>query len=97
MIYFSFREREILRLLACGRSAAEIGEALETSVATINRHLREIQQKAGLENRHQILPYLHQNPQCLVKRNGSSRGLHAPSETCRCFNCRTLRGESLAA
>jgi DNA-binding NarL/FixJ family response regulator len=45
------REREVLRLLAEGRSDAEIAEALGLSVYTANTHIRNLLTKLNVENR----------------------------------------------
>lgn len=45
------REREVLALLAEGRSNPEIAEALSISVHTANNHVRNILDKLGVNNR----------------------------------------------
>ena len=47
----SEREREVLRLVAAGRSNAEIAEALSISVRTVERHLTNLYAKLGLLGR----------------------------------------------
>ena len=88
---FTFRQREILRLLSSGHSSKEIADSLELTVGSVSRHLRMIQGKAGLQSRDQMIVYIFQNPQCLHKKGQSSVGLHAPSQTCPCCYCQALR------
>jgi DNA-binding NarL/FixJ family response regulator len=45
----SVREREVLSLLAAGRSPAQIAEALDISVHTVRRHLANISEKLGVK------------------------------------------------
>ncbi len=45
------RESEVLRWLSCGKSNREIGEILEISPRTVNKHLEQIFVKLGVENR----------------------------------------------
>lgn len=45
------REREVLKLVAEGRSAPEIGEAIHLSPATVKSHLRAIYEKLGVAER----------------------------------------------
>jgi pimeloyl-ACP methyl ester carboxylesterase/DNA-binding CsgD family transcriptional regulator len=47
----SAREAEVLRLVAAGRSNAEIAEALSISVRTVERHLTNLYAKLGLLGR----------------------------------------------
>jgi DNA-binding CsgD family transcriptional regulator len=47
----SSRQREVLRLLAEGRSNREIADALFISVNTVKFHLRSIFRELGLRNR----------------------------------------------
>ena len=49
------KEREVLRLLAAGRSNAEIAAALYVSAATVKTHLAHIYEKLGVANRHEAL------------------------------------------
>ena len=45
------RESEVLRWLSCGKSNREIGEILNISPRTVNKHLEQIFVKLGVENR----------------------------------------------
>ena len=47
----SFREREILTLVARGYSADEIGGLLDIAVSTVRTHVRNIYDKMGVHNR----------------------------------------------
>jgi DNA-binding NarL/FixJ family response regulator len=51
------REMEVLRLLAEGRSDAQIAEALVISPRTVNAHLRSIYSKLGVTSRHAATYY----------------------------------------
>lgn len=53
----SFREREILRLIAKGYTNKEIAEELALSVRTVERHRSSIMNKAGLHNRAQLIAF----------------------------------------
>lgn len=45
------RESEVLRWLSCGKSNREIGEILDISPRTVNKHLEQVFVKLGVENR----------------------------------------------
>lgn len=49
------KEREVLRLLAAGRSNAEIAGALYVSPATVKTHLAHIYEKLGVRGRYEAL------------------------------------------
>jgi DNA-binding NarL/FixJ family response regulator len=49
------KEREVLRLLAAGRSNAEIAGALFVSPATVKTHLAHIYEKLGVRGRYEAL------------------------------------------
>jgi DNA-binding NarL/FixJ family response regulator len=49
------KEREVLRLLAAGRSNADIAALLFVSAATVKTHLAHIYDKLGVANRHEAL------------------------------------------
>jgi DNA-binding CsgD family transcriptional regulator len=53
------REREVLRLIAAGRSNAEIAAALFISVPTVKRHLTTILAKLGLPSRPAAVAFAH--------------------------------------
>ncbi|NIB42842.1 response regulator [Pseudomaricurvus alkylphenolicus] len=45
------REAEVLNWIACGKTNKEIGEILSISPRTVNKHLEQVFQKVGVENR----------------------------------------------
>jgi DNA-binding NarL/FixJ family response regulator len=53
----SSREREILRLVAEGRTSDEIAEALFLSVRTVETHRATLMRKMGFHNRIELLHY----------------------------------------
>ena len=53
----SSREIEVLRLLAMGKSNAQIAEALVISPNTVNRHVSNIYTKTGAANRAEAASY----------------------------------------
>ncbi len=57
----SSREREILSLLAGGKSAASIGVALGISVHTVNRHLANLSSKLQVRGRIGLVRYAVEN------------------------------------
>jgi DNA-binding NarL/FixJ family response regulator len=53
----STREVEVLRLVAAGKSNAEIADELVISVNTVRRHVSNIFDKTGAANRAQATAY----------------------------------------
>jgi two-component system nitrate/nitrite response regulator NarL len=51
------RQREILRLVACGKTNKEIGRTLGMEEATVKSHLRLILRRSGFKNRTQLAVY----------------------------------------
>jgi DNA-binding CsgD family transcriptional regulator len=51
----SDREREVLRLVALGRSGAEIGQELGISAETVRVHVRNAMRKLGATTRAQAI------------------------------------------
>ncbi len=58
---FTERELEIIRLVATGRSNAEIAAACYLSVATVKTHVRSILGKIGAVNRTQAVVFAYEN------------------------------------
>jgi len=57
----SVREREVLSLLAAGRSPAQIATALDISVHTVRRHLANISEKLGVKGMNALTRYAIRN------------------------------------
>jgi two-component system, NarL family, response regulator NreC len=53
----SEREREVLQLVAEGRSSREIGDLLSISPATVETHRTHVLQKLGLRNTAEVVRY----------------------------------------
>jgi DNA-binding NarL/FixJ family response regulator len=51
------REREIVRLIAKGRTNKEIAKRLSISIRTVERHRSSIMNKLGLQNRAELIAY----------------------------------------
>jgi DNA-binding CsgD family transcriptional regulator len=47
----SGREREIVALVAAGKTNSEIGQLLQISARTVQKHLENVFRKLGVENR----------------------------------------------
>lgn len=56
-IYISPREKEILQLIAQGRSSQEIAEILFVSKSTIDTHRKNMVRKLGLQGKSELLRY----------------------------------------
>jgi DNA-binding NarL/FixJ family response regulator len=70
------RQRQVLELVAAGRSNAEIASELIISVNTVKFHMRTIYSQLGVRNRREL-------PRLLARsrgRRGSDRGAHEPRE-----------------
>ncbi|MFS8585248.1 MAG: helix-turn-helix transcriptional regulator, partial [Acidimicrobiia bacterium] len=57
----SAREREVLRLVATGRTNREIASALVISEHTVGRHLQNIFAKLGLSSRAAATAYAYEH------------------------------------
>lgn len=53
------RGKEILRLVALGKSSPEIADELFISVETVNTHRKKIKQKLGINNLYEFTVYAH--------------------------------------
>lgn len=53
------RARQVLRLVALGKSSAEIAEELRISVATVNTHRRNIKKKLDITTTYEFTEYAH--------------------------------------
>jgi DNA-binding NarL/FixJ family response regulator len=60
-ITITTRQREIMQLLAEGKSDDEIAKTLHLQGSTVRAHIHQIQQRLGLGNRSQIVAYFHNN------------------------------------
>ena len=54
---FSNREKEIIKLVATGKSSETISKELKISINTVNTHRRNILKKAGMHNTAEIVKY----------------------------------------
>lgn len=57
----SAREREVLSLLASGRSATQIAQALDISVHTVRRHIANVSSKLGIRGMNALTRYAIRN------------------------------------
>ena len=55
----SERERDVLRLLAEGRTSSRIQEELCIAAGTVNYHTRNIYSKMGVHSRQQLIDLVH--------------------------------------
>lgn len=60
----TWREAEILRLVAEGQTNRQIGEVLFISLHTVSHHLRSIFAKTGASNRTEAATFAHQHKLC---------------------------------
>ncbi len=58
-ITITSRQREIVMLMAEGKTDIEIGEMLHLQESTVRAHVHQIGQRLGIENRSQIIAYVH--------------------------------------
>jgi len=58
-ITITARQREIMILMAEGKTDEEISKTLHLQESTVRAHLHHIQQRLGLENRLQVVAYVH--------------------------------------
>ena len=53
------REKEVLRLVALGKSSAEIATEMSISIETVNTHRKNIKQKLTINNTYGFTEYAH--------------------------------------
>lgn len=53
------RSKEVLRLVALGKSSAEISQELKISVETVNTHRKNIKKKLGISTTYEFTEYAH--------------------------------------
>jgi DNA-binding NarL/FixJ family response regulator len=58
-ITITARQREIIFLMAEGKADNEIAQTLHLQESTVRAHLYQVQQRLGLENRSQVVAYVH--------------------------------------
>jgi DNA-binding CsgD family transcriptional regulator len=65
------REREVLGILAQGKSNAEIAEALSITVRTVDMHLTNVMRKLDVHSRTEAVVWVHDNlPEDMWKTTG---------------------------
>jgi len=62
-ITITARQKEVMILMAEGKTDEEIGKTLHLQETTVRTHLFHIQQRLGLENRSQVMAYVHNHLQ----------------------------------
>ena len=62
-ITITARQKEVMILMAEGKTDEEIGKTLHLQESTVRTHLFHIQQRLGLENRSQVIAYVHNHLQ----------------------------------
>lgn len=60
-ITITARQREILALMAEGKLDEEIAKVLNLQESTVRAHIYHVQQRLGLDNRTQVIAYVHQH------------------------------------
>lgn len=60
-ITITARQREIMMLLAEGKTDEEIASNLHLQESTVRAHIHHIQQRLGVDNRSQIVAYVHKH------------------------------------
>lgn len=60
-ITITARQREIMLLLAEGKTDEEIASNLHLQESTVRAHIHHIQQRLGVDNRSQIVAYVHKH------------------------------------
>ena len=62
-VHMTAREREVIALIAEGRSNKEIAQRLNIASDTVKSHVRNVMEKLALHSRLQIAAYAHQQPE----------------------------------
>lgn len=74
----SSREREVLELLAQGKTNAEISDALVVTTATVKSHIQRILAKLALRDRTQAVIFAYEAGLTHPGKNGSHNGCSRP-------------------
>lgn len=90
MISFDRTEREIAALLWEAKDPKVIAGALEIAVSTAYRRIDEMCERAQVNGRHELLLYILQNPECLLRGEKTPAGLH--EQPCECGSPYCLGG-----